>query len=219
MKNKNNKIERNNDGGLVAFDGTRKAALEECEETIRQGFATFIEVGLALARIRDEQLYRQTHPNFGEYCRKRWNFGKTYANRLVGAAHVSCELAPIGTISHESQLRPLLKLEPALRKEAWIEALKVSQKPTQAQVRVAVQLVTGKLSIVCGTVPRRKNHSLEPTRDFTERCRAFCTHGLEEARELVELAGWCDLRDAIGQVRSSLESCERILNQGTVPLG
>ncbi|MDB6041446.1 MAG: hypothetical protein JWM99_5287, partial [Verrucomicrobiales bacterium] len=49
---------------------------------------------------------------------------------------------------------------------------------------------------------------------FTERCRAICIHGIEEARELFERAGWCDLRDAIGRVKTSLESCERILGEG-----
>jgi len=71
-------------------------ALADCEDTIARGCRAFIEVGNALATIRDSQLYRQTHATFEDYVKERWPFGKAYAYRLIGAAETAAVLSPIG---------------------------------------------------------------------------------------------------------------------------
>lgn len=64
----------------------RAAALAECERVIERGLKTFIDVGEALARIRDERLYRETHATFEDYCRERWDFDASRARQLIVAA-------------------------------------------------------------------------------------------------------------------------------------
>jgi hypothetical protein len=64
----------------------RAAALAECERVIERGLKTFIEVGDALTRIRDERLYRETHATFESYCRERWDFDASRARQLISAA-------------------------------------------------------------------------------------------------------------------------------------
>ena len=49
--------------------------LAECEDVINRGLATFVEVGNALLRIRDERLYRAEFGTFEAYCRQRWQMG------------------------------------------------------------------------------------------------------------------------------------------------
>ena len=94
--------------------------LTDCECVIASGMRTFVDVGTALAEIRDSRLYRATHATFEAYCRGRWGMAKTHANRLVGAAQVVALLAPIGvTPATESQARPLTRLEPPPQVEAW----------------------------------------------------------------------------------------------------
>ena len=44
-------------------------ALKKYEEIISKGLNTFLEVGHALAEIRDRRLYRATHDTFEPYCR------------------------------------------------------------------------------------------------------------------------------------------------------
>src|SRR5260221_3259797 len=44
----------------------------ECEAVIQRGWQTFVEVGRALARIRDQKLYRAEHDTFETYCRQKW---------------------------------------------------------------------------------------------------------------------------------------------------
>jgi hypothetical protein len=65
------------------------ATFEEAEEVIERGLATFVEVGRALARIRDERWYReQGFENFAYYCRERWGMTRRYADYQIDAAHV-----------------------------------------------------------------------------------------------------------------------------------
>ena len=42
--------------------------LSQLEDTIATGLHTFREVGEALGMIRDNRLYRASHPTFEDYC-------------------------------------------------------------------------------------------------------------------------------------------------------
>jgi hypothetical protein len=99
----------------------------ECEEIIRKGWDTFLEVGRALAAIRDKRLYRDRYATFDEYCQQKWDFSKTHANRLIEAASVAAALTPIGVkLKSESQVRPLVGL-PALKiPAAWKRAEQIA---------------------------------------------------------------------------------------------
>lgn len=62
--------------------------LADLEQVIEQGMATFIEVGLALAEIRDRQLFRATHGTFKAYVLARWGFGQQWAYQAIYSAQV-----------------------------------------------------------------------------------------------------------------------------------
>jgi protein gp37 len=84
------------------------------EATIRRGLATFIEVGNALAEIRDARLYReQGFRTFEDYCLKRWRWGRNYANKQIAAARVIQNLGTTVPKSiTERQARELVSLSP-----------------------------------------------------------------------------------------------------------
>lgn len=112
--------------------------LSECEGIIERGLSTFVEVGNALLEIRDSRLYRESHATFEDYCRERWAMAKTHANRLIGAAQVVSDLAPMGVIpTSERQARELAAIEPPLRASVWERALETAPdgKVTAAHVR------------------------------------------------------------------------------------
>jgi len=67
---------------------TESDELAEQEAIIERGIRTFVEVGHALATIRDLRLYRATHRTFDEYCRERWEFSPHYARCQIRAAEV-----------------------------------------------------------------------------------------------------------------------------------
>lgn len=118
--------------------------LAQCEQTIEKGLATFVEVGEALLRIRDERLYRESYGTFEDYCRDRWGFSRERGRQLIQAAQV-VEAVPtivgIPSPATESVARELvpLKEDPDVLSEAWAEAVEQhGPTPTAAQVKEVV---------------------------------------------------------------------------------
>lgn len=116
--------------------------LADLEEVIQHGLETFVEVGQALAEIRDSRLYGESFETFEAYCQQRWDFSKPYAHRLIVAAEIVQEVVPIGTAPRtESVARELapLREEPDVLRETWADAVeRYGDKPTAAQVKEVV---------------------------------------------------------------------------------
>jgi len=106
-------------------------ALADCEQRIETGMKTFVEVGMALAAIRDSRLYRATHETFEEYCAERWGFTGRRGRQLIEAA----EIGTIVPVQNEGQARALAKVPESERAEVWAETLeRTDGKPTAAAV-------------------------------------------------------------------------------------
>jgi hypothetical protein len=67
---------------------TECSQLEKCETTIEHGINTFVEVGEALAEIRNAKLYRASHRTFEAYCDEKWKFSRQRAYQLIDQAKV-----------------------------------------------------------------------------------------------------------------------------------
>src|SRR5512137_2458791 len=81
--------------------------LGELEKVIAKGQKTFVEVGLALAEIRDVRLYKREYSGFEEYCRKKWGWTRQHAYRLIEAAPIGkCNLQ----VTSLNQARELAKV-------------------------------------------------------------------------------------------------------------
>lgn len=112
------------------------------EATIERGLQTFVEVGNALAEIREKRLYRAQYGTFEDYLTQRWNMTPQHAGRLISAAEVAGNLEPIGSIPvTESQARPLTSLEPEVQRAAWQEVIDTAPngKITAAHVEAVAQ--------------------------------------------------------------------------------
>jgi hypothetical protein len=59
--------------------------LEECEQQIKEGLDTFLEVGRALLIVRDRWPYRVNHRKFEDYRKSRWYLAERQVNQLVQA--------------------------------------------------------------------------------------------------------------------------------------
>lgn len=121
--------------------------LYEHEKVIEQGLATFIDVGLALTRIKEGRKYRHLgYATFDDYCESRWGFSKSYRARLMTAAEIVTELremSPIGYFcapTSEGQVRPLNRVPASKRAAVWAEAVEAAggEVPTQREVEAAV---------------------------------------------------------------------------------
>lgn len=102
--------------------------LEHYEQIIERGLKTFVEVGHALAVIRDQRLYREHYATFDAYVRQRWDFERSYAHRMIEASEVMDHLLPIGNMLpvNEAQARPLTSLAPEQQVEVWQEAVETA---------------------------------------------------------------------------------------------
>ena len=76
---------------------------------------------MALLRIRDERLYRETHKTFEQYCKERWGMARNYANKQIAAAQVAATLGTVVPIPTERVARELapLKDKPEAVAEVW----------------------------------------------------------------------------------------------------
>jgi hypothetical protein len=103
--------------------------LAELEKLIAKGQKTFVEVGLALAEIRDLRLYKREYSGFEEYCQKKWGWTKQHAYRLIEAAPVAKSNTRVTSIR---QAAALAKVEPERRAEV-VQAIVDEGKPVTAK--------------------------------------------------------------------------------------
>lgn len=98
-----------------------KARLDELCGVVDRGIKGFFEVGMALGEIRESRLYRETHNNFEDFCRERWDIGKTYAHGQIQAYQVVENVRNCGVIIpvNEAQARPLTMFEADDQIEIW----------------------------------------------------------------------------------------------------
>jgi len=93
------------------------------QKVIRASWQAFVEVGTALAEVRDRRLYRDRHCSFENYCRDELGFSRPYAYNLIGSAEVSKQMSSIEDIAlkpvNELQCRELISIPADKRKEAW----------------------------------------------------------------------------------------------------
>jgi hypothetical protein len=120
--------------------------LAELEIVVSRGLQTFMEVGMALASIRERKLYREKgYGTFKEYCRAEWGLDDRTARRIMQTSKAVEEMeaveeksGPIGPLSpaSEGQARPLAKIkDPEERAEVWREVVEeagAEEKPVTA---------------------------------------------------------------------------------------
>jgi hypothetical protein len=115
------------------------AALDECEGIIERGLNTFMEVGGALLRIRDERLYRAEYRDFETYCQNRWSMSRPRAYQLMGAADIVDRLSTIVDTplpATETQARELSGLDTETAAQVMTEAHEATNgKPTATVIR------------------------------------------------------------------------------------
>lgn len=105
--------------------------LATLEETIERGVSAFMEVGRALAVIRDEKLFTDVAETFEDYCQKKWGFTHQRASQYIAATHVAEVAATTGcqTPANERVARELSNIpDEKNQKRVWKKAVKTAPK-------------------------------------------------------------------------------------------
>lgn len=99
-------------------------SLDELKGIVSAGLTSFVEVGRALAEIRDRKLYRETHKTFEAFCSDEWGMNKRYANRLICGSDIVEAMGPMGPVPQtERQARPLTRVPLDEQAEVWRQAV------------------------------------------------------------------------------------------------
>ena len=71
-----------------SLSALEKRRLAELEKVIESRLQSFVEIGMALAEIRDDRLWLQYATDFDGYLKKRWQtaISRRYANNLIQSA-------------------------------------------------------------------------------------------------------------------------------------
>ena len=115
--------------------------LTHAEAAIERGLASFVEVGEALARVRDGRLYRDRHGTFEAYCRDRWGLPRTRAYDIISAAETASAVSEISDTppANEAQAKALRGLPP----EQAAETMRAASDATGGRVTAAA------IAVVC----------------------------------------------------------------------
>jgi hypothetical protein len=120
----------------------RPERFRELKQIVVQGLNTFVEVGTALAEIRDEHGYRYDHyETFEEFCLGEFDVSRSYAYKMIDASRVSTIVHKAGlpTPANEAQARELVRLsaKPEALVETW-RAVSSNGPVTAEKVKLAV---------------------------------------------------------------------------------
>ena len=154
---------------MNALTSSERRDLETLEGVVQRGITTFIEVGRALAEIRDRRLYRQTHGTLEDYCHEKWLLSRTRAYRLIDAAAVVSPMGDIEPPSNERQARELapLKGDEAEVVAAWREAkAKAEELGTPLTAKVVRNAVRKRVA----RVERERRNAEVQERHMDSRC-------------------------------------------------
>lgn len=146
-----------------------EALLAELEGVIATNMKGFVLVGMALAQIKEERLYRVQYPTFEEYLLKVWDMARATAYRLIEAADVHANLKGLlesasedncsqislpEDVTHgrqtvdvllpqnERQARPLTLFAAEEQREIWLEVLdKASASGSKITANFIIQII------------------------------------------------------------------------------
>jgi hypothetical protein len=108
-----------------------------------------MEVGIALATIKEKKLYLEGYGTFKEYCNGRWGWTPQHTNRIIECSEFvkRLESEPTGSVmpTSERQIRPLTSLDKEAQHEAWIEANKIAEKDDVPVTGKLVEKVVAKM--------------------------------------------------------------------------
>jgi hypothetical protein len=151
----------------ITLDESKR--LIELEKVIEAGQQTFIEVGIALAEIRDSRLYKCDFKTFEDYCVHKWGWTKQHCYRLIECAPIAKSNPQVTSIN---QARELAKV-PKEKRETVI-------KTAVAKSKTAGRKLTAKdIKAVASPEP-------EPITTTVEDVKVHCPR----AKTKRELEGW-----------------------------
>ena len=204
-----------NNGELVKdLSVQEEKRLEQLENVVVENFQTFVQVGQALAEIRDRKLYRVKAMTFEKYCKTLFDIAKRRVHELISAAEVM-ENVRHGALSddeqqillplNERQVRPLTRLRPEQQIAVWQAAVESAPngKITGSHVNKTVKEYRGEE--IKKTVHRAQKKVSQTARvDFTEAFEKFSEQLLIERKSNYKYTSRGYIVQTLDQLRAEI---------------
>lgn len=212
-------IERQDVAGEVSV-----RSLEELENVVERGKMTFLEVGEALAEIRERGLYEERgYGDFASYCKARFGFGEHQGRRTIRVAETFRELE--GSLSSDTPAPPTLTHidilrgipEPDDRKELWETAHRsLGRTPNTAELRSYVLNWQELRKPIDVTQPDATNEngeeSSEPRPSLTAEQKVYHSiNTLSVSLVHIDPAAVANCYGNVGELTGKIESIEEIV--------
>jgi len=187
--------------------------LEQLEGVVVENFKTFVQVGQALAEIRDRKLYRMKAMTFEKYCKELFDIAKSRAYELISAADVVENVRHGGRFEedqillplNERQVRPLAKLRPEQQVAVWKAAVDSAPqgKVTASHINRVVKSYLG------DKIQKTVHHAQEKvaqksSTDFSEAFEKFSEQILKERNSNYKFTSRGEIIKALDQLRADL---------------
>jgi 16S rRNA G966 N2-methylase RsmD len=165
-----------------ALTRTEQDELQQNESVIERNLGTFVEVGTALAAIRDARLYRADHATFEDYCRARWSLSRPRAYQLMDAADTAEEMSTIVDT-------------PFITNEGQARAIASTLKEHGPEVAAQVLREAASDTLTAASITKVANELKRESRQEKQiHARARDERRLEDARNSAELGTTFDIR-------------------------
>jgi len=149
--------------------------LAQHEGVIERGLQSFVEVGDALATIRDSRLYRAEHATFEDYCQQRWGLHWRRAYQLIDASATiaavenlnNCSESPAPLPANEGQARALAPLRD--KPEQMAEAMHAAAAEAAARnAKVTAQAIAEQTKKIVERETNKRTLARESAESFAE---------------------------------------------------
>jgi hypothetical protein len=130
-----------------------RATFKKAEAQIERFLNSFVELGRALRTIRNQRLYRESHPTFRAYMVSRWSFQASRARQIIDSVdvyddiHSTTIVAPGTNLrlpANEAQCRELVPVKDAAkRREIWQVVITRYPYPTAERIKEVVREMDG----------------------------------------------------------------------------
>lgn len=188
--------------------------LEQLENVVVENFRTFVQVGQALAEIRDRKLHRRKAMIFEKYCKELFDIAKSRVYQLIDAADVVGNFHSCGSFDeedqsylprHEAQVRPLTKLRPEQQIAVWNAAVESAPqgKVTASHVNSVVKNYLGdKIRKTVRKAQVKVSQTASP--DFTEAFEKFSEQLLIERNSNYKYTSRGFIINTLDQLRAEI---------------
>jgi hypothetical protein len=165
---------------ITPLSNQERARFRQLRIVVERGLSQFLEVGAALATIRNERLYRETHSTFESFCRERYALARSTVDAVIRSASTAQLLIGNGVElpanTSEAAVRPVSTLpSPKLQLETWklIKAASGKRGPTQPIASKICRVIKNAIELEQGNGNGSGNGHKPRQREHTDRETPF----------------------------------------------